>query len=190
MNKKISGLFLAFFAATLFVSAQSSAPAAAIHDEVPTAEEILKNAYAKAAKENKNVFIIFHASWCGWCHKMDTAMNDANCRDLFKNNYVIEHLTVDESQNKKNLENPGAAEFRKKHGGEGQGIPYWLIFDKDGNLLADSKMRTDPAFPEGNNTGCPANEKEVEHFVAVLKKTSKLNDQQLETVRKRFRKNE
>ena len=43
---------------------------------------------------------------------------------------------------------------------------------------------------KGANTGCPASEKEVAFFVDILQKTSKLNTEQLEIIRKRFRKNE
>src|SRR6188474_91433 len=74
----------------------------------PTAGEIMEEALQTATKENKNVFIIFHASWCGWCHKMDSAINDKSCKDFFYKNYVIRYLVVDESRDKKNLENPGA----------------------------------------------------------------------------------
>ncbi len=155
------------------------------------AEIIMQGAYRQATKENKNVFVMFHASWCGWCHKMDASMNDADCSQFFKDNYVIVHLVVDESKGKEHLQNPGAPEFRKKYNGNEQGIPFWLVFDKEGNLLADSKMRKADEAPElGENTGCPATEKEVEYFISVLKKTSTLNQQQAEVIKKRFRKNE
>lgn len=160
-------------------------------DTPPPAEGILKGAYLAAAKENKNVFIMFHASWCGWCHKMDKSMNDEVCKKFFDDNFVIRHLVVDESDDKKNLENPGADEMKKKYYGDGQGIPFWLVFDKDGKLLADSKIRAEGAGPEtGDNIGCPASVKEVEYFISLLKKTTKLNPDQLEIIRKRFRQNE
>lgn len=157
----------------------------------PSADVILKEAYERAARENKNVFVIFHASWCVWCHKMDSSMNDMTCRKFFDDNYVIRHLTVDESKDKQNLENPGADDLRKKYHGDGQGIPFWLIFDKNANMLADSRMQADSGGPEArDNTGCPASEKEVSYFLKVLQQTSKINKQQLETIRKRFRQNE
>jgi thiol-disulfide isomerase/thioredoxin len=157
----------------------------------PSANDILKEAYQMAAKENKNVFIMFHASWCGWCHRMDKSMNDSTCKKFFDDNFVIRHLVVDESDDKKNLENPGANELRTKYYGDGQGIPFWLVLDKDGKLLADSKERSAGQGQEsGQNIGCPAAANEVEYFISILKKTSKLTSSQLEVIRKRFREND
>jgi thiol-disulfide isomerase/thioredoxin len=155
-------------------------------------DEILKEAYQQAAKESKNVFILFHASWCGWCHKMDTAMNDKLVKDYFDKNFVIKHLVVHESADKKNLENAGSLEFLTKYKGQDEGIPYWLIFDKNGKLLADSKMRPEGASleAEGKNSGCPASKEEVEHFIKVLRKTTPLKEDQLNIIAKRFRQNE
>jgi len=156
-----------------------------------SADEILKESYQLAVKENKNVFIMFHASWCGWCKKMDRSMNDETCKKFFEDYFVIRHLVVNESADKKNLENPGADELRKKYYGAGLGIPFWLVFDKDGKLLADSKMRGGEAGPEaGENIGCPASEKEVLYFIDILKKTTRLNAKELEIIYKRFRQNE
>ena len=158
----------------------------------PSAEKVLKRAYQQVAKEKKNVLVMFHASWCIWCHRMDSSLNDATCKKFFDDNYIIEHLVVDESRDKKMLENPGADELRKKYHGDGLGIPFWLIFDKDGKLLADSKMRPEGASmdAEGNNSGCPANEIEVDYFLKVLQKTSRLKAKQLEIIKTRFRQNE
>jgi thioredoxin-related protein len=156
-----------------------------------SAEQVLTEACQQAARENKNVFVMFHASWCVWCHRMDNSMNDTACKKYFDDNYVIRHLVVDETDDKKNLENPGAVELRKKYYGDGQGIPFWLIFDKDGKLLFDSKMRNNGDGPEkGANTGCPANEREVAFFINILEKTSSLTAAQAEKIRKRFREND
>ena len=151
---------------------------------IPTADAILKDARAKAAKENKNVMVIFHASWCGWCHKMDASLNDPSVKDFFDKNYVITHLVINESKDKKNLENPGAEELNKKWGGADQGIPFWVIMDKNGKILADCQKKP------GENVGCPAAAEEVEHFVTVLKKTSSITNEQVAAVEKRFRRNE
>src|SRR3954466_15945652 len=95
--------------------------------QVPSADQILKEARGQAAKENKNVILIFHASWCGWCHKMDSSLSDAACKAYFDRSYVISHVDIDETPDHKQEENPGAYELRKTYRGEGQGLPYWVI---------------------------------------------------------------
>lgn len=172
--KKITTV-LSFFFLSFFCFAQT---------KMPPAEEVLGKAYAQAARENKNVLLIFHASWCGWCHKMDTSLNDKGVKPLIDKSYVTTHLTVYESKRKTELENPGALEFLTKHGGADQGIPYWLVLDKNGKVLANSE------YAPGRNTGCPASEQEVAYFISVLRKTSSLNDEELKVIEKRFRKNE
>ncbi len=176
-------LSAAFVAVASFVSVAQTV--------VPSAAVVLKAAYEQAGKENKKVFVLFHASWCGWCHKMDTSMNDPVCKKFFLDNYVIVHLVVSESKEKKHLENPGAEEMKTAYYGEGQGIPFWLVLDKDGQLLADSKFRKEgESAEEGENIGCPASEAEVEHFIRILRKTSSITDRQEELIKKRFRKND
>ena len=156
-----------------------------------SAEVILNKAYKQAAKEKKKVFVIFHASWCGWCKKLDASINDPACKDYFDKSFIFIHLTVLESKDKKNLENPGATEMFNKYSGGKSGIPFFLIFNKKGVLLADSNIRPagDGLDKPGKNMGCPAAEDEVAAFIEVLKKTSKITDSQIMTVKERFRKN-
>ena len=151
---------------------------------VPSADDVLKEAYAKAANGNKKVLLIFHASWCVWCRKMDSSLNDATIKPGIDKNYEIVHLTVYESPNKKTLENPGALDFLTKNGGADKGIPYWFVLDKNGTVLADSQLKP------GQNSGCPATKEEVDYFISVLKKTSSLKEDELEKIRARFRRNE
>ena len=153
-----------------------------------SAIKIMRKAETEAAKTNKKVFVIFHASWCIWCHRMDTAMNDNSIKSLFDNNFVIIHLTVDESEGKKDLENPGTNELRTQFHGDEQGIPFWVIVDKDGKALADSRLHSEEERLTGNNVGCPSKPDEVDYFMQVLKKTSRLTNSQLALVQARFMK--
>ena len=157
----------------------------------PSAAEIMKEAFETARQQDKKVFVMFHASWCGWCHKMDRSLNDATVKQFFDEAFVIRHLVVFESKGKENLENPGALEMLIKYNGKDQGIPYWLVFDKNENFLADSRM---PVLVNGvekfQNTGCPATKEEVDHFVAVMKKTTGFKEDELEKIRTIFRRNE
>ena len=139
--------------------------------------DLMNKGYEQAAKENKNVFVIFHASWCGWCKKMEKNINDEKCKDFFNSNYIFVYLTVKETDVNKHLENPGALKLLKKYKGENEGIPFWLIFDKEGSLIGDSFNK------EGKNMGCPASTEEVEQFAEILEKTSELTEDELEIVK-------
>lgn len=179
-------LKLFFLTAILLISAS------VIAQETPeSADKIMNDAYKIAAKEKKNVMIVFHASWCGWCKKFDASVNDPACKDYFEKNFVIRHLTVLESEGKKNLENPGATEIFNKYSGGKSGIPFFLIFDKKGKLLGDSNIRPegDGLDKPGKNMGCPASDEEVAAFVTLLKKVSKISDTEATAVTERFKKN-
>ena len=153
---KIKSLFLLFIAVLTLntVFAQTSPP---------SADEVLKEAMKLAKAQKKKVFIKFSASWCGWCHKMDASMNEAEMQPLFEKSFVMRQLIVKESKGKENLENPGGLDLLKKYNSDGFGIPVWFIFDADGKLLVDSHLR-----PEGvgmdvkgkNIIGCPASKEE------------------------------
>lgn len=184
---------LLFFLLTGFVPeihAQTQ-PAASSGTKLTGAAALMQDAYATAAKENKQVFVMFHASWCGWCHKMDASMNDAACSKFFASNFVVVHMVVDESKDKKDKETPGADEMRTQYHGEGQGIPFWLVFDSKGKLVADSKLRKPSDTNDmGENVGCPASAAEVDYFIEVLKKCTSITSEQETAIRERFRRNE
>ena len=145
------------------------------------ADEILNTVYAKAAKENKNVFVIFHASWCGWCKKMDKSMQDPSTKKYFDANYITVHLTVLETNKK--LNTPGAVDLITKYNADTSGIPFFLILNSKADLLGSS-------FIKKYNIGCPANEKEVKIFIDILKRTSKIDQEGLKIIANRFRQNE
>lgn len=159
---------------------------------VPSADAVMRKTYAKAVKEKKNVLLMFHASWCVWCRKMDSSLIDMTCKKYFDDNFVIEHLTVQESKGKENLENPGAEELMNKYNGKNQGLPYWVILDKNGKMLFDSQIRkTEPdGTIKGSNIGCPASKDEVKTFIDMLRQTTALTDQELSIISTRFLKNQ
>lgn len=145
-----------------------------------TATVILNKAYAQAKKEHKNVFVMFHASWCGWCKKMEKNMQADATKTFFDDNYVSTALVVQESPKNKALENPGAAELLDKYKGGKAGLPFWVVLDPTGKVLADSFNA------KGENLGCPSSAEEVAEFTAKLKKTSKLKDNQLAVIANTF----
>lgn len=144
-----------------------------------SANEILDKAYNQAKVENKNVFLIFHASWCGWCKKMEKNMEDPLVKEFFDKNYVKAFVTVEERGEKANLNTPGGEELVEKLGGKNQGLPYWVILDEKGNVLKDSKIN-------GENVGGPASVKEVDYLISTLEPTSKNQKVEPEKIKEVF----
>jgi thiol:disulfide interchange protein len=182
MKTKIFISFILIVAFIQNIQAQKSPKSTAL---------ILKEAKQEAVKENKNIFVMFTASWCGWCKKMKATMEAPSVKNLFNDNYVIKHIVVLEHKARKKLENPGGEDLLNKYGGKNNGIPFYLIFDSNGNLLADSKMVNNKNVlkGEGANIGCPSTEKEIDAFAYKLKKTSNLTDKELIAIAAAFKKN-
>jgi thioredoxin-related protein len=145
-----------------------------------SAATVLQKAQAQAKKEHKNVFVMFHASWCGWCKKMEKNMQSDACKKMFDDNFVSTQLTVQESPKNKNLENPGADVLLETYKGTKAGLPFWVLLDVNGKVLADSFNA------KGENLGCPSSKDEVAEFKAKLKKTTKLNEKQLAVIEDTF----
>src|SRR5260370_30167147 len=82
----------------------------------PSAQELLSAAAKTARAQNKTIMVHFSASWCGWCKRLDAFLNAPEVGKLMADNYVLLELVVQESREKKALENPGAAELMKQMG--------------------------------------------------------------------------
>jgi thiol-disulfide isomerase/thioredoxin len=154
-----------------------------------TAADSLVNSITKqASNQKKNVLLKFSASWCGWCHKMDAALQDAKVKPIVDKYYLYSTLVVMEGKEKKYLETSGGGDYLKKYEGEKSGLPYWVILDGTGAILANSKRKNDtaPLTSDGDNVGCPAEKDEVDYFIRVLQATSKITSEEINIVRQRF----
>jgi len=177
LKKNIKFILVAF---TLFLSQNGVSQDKAQEVTPKETSVVLEEAYKVAEKENKNVMVVFRASWCKWCKRMLSNMNDYKLEPLFSRNYVITTLTVKESNKNKHLENPGAYDLLLKYRAENSGIPYFLIFDAKGKLLEKSENS------EAMNLGCPASKKEVSRFQEILKNTSDLTKDELDLIGERY----
>lgn len=156
----------------------------------PSADEVVKQACTEAAAAKKKVMVIFHASWCGWCHKLDTMMASPECKPLFDANFVVCHLTIAESPGNRNLENPGAEALYEKYADQNSGIPFILIMDANGTVIADSRIKPHGAKPgsSGDNIGYPSSGTEVDYYLRTLRETSNLTPAQLRIIKERLAK--
>ena len=116
-----------------------------------TTSIILDEAYEQAKLENKNVWIIFKASWCKWCKTLEENLNDEKVKSIMDANYITIQLTVNESKDNRHLETPGARLLLDKYMGKKAGLPFWLIFDQTRGLIGNSYGK------RGKNMGSPSN---------------------------------
>ena len=132
------------------------------------ADGILKAAVQKAESSNKTVFLIFHASWCGWCKKLDAALEDRTIKELIEEHFVIARLDVLESgNNAQTLENPGGKKIMTELGGEKSGLPFYAFIDAKGKKIADSNV-----MPKDQNIGYPNSTEEIAEFGKLLAKSA------------------
>ena len=165
--------FFLFFIIAFLPRAQAEVPA--------PAKQILENAIKEASVAKKNVLVIFHATWCSWCKRLDAALTDPEVKKIIDANYVVTHLDVMERGDKvQTVENPGGKDIMKELGGEKSGLPFYAVLDQSGRKLADSNV-----MPGNSNIGFPGSTEEIAAFDTILKQTApRMTAEQRATVTK------
>ena len=157
------------------------APAAAA---TPPSASVLLDAAAKAAKGgNRNLFVLFHASWCGWCRKLEAAISTPAAKEVLDRHYERVELTVLERGEKAADENAGAEELLSKLAGADAGLPFTAVLDRK----TRSALATSNTGGPGTNIGFPAKADEIDHFLGMLRAGApKMTAAELETLRAAF----
>ncbi|MBX3120180.1 MAG: thioredoxin family protein [Fimbriimonadaceae bacterium] len=134
------------------------------------AKFVIDRACILAEKENKNVLIIYHASWCSWCKRLDAVLNQKDVAPIMGKYYVITHLDVlEQTPEGKKLENLGGYDLMKAQGGETAGLPFLVIMNPKQKVLLNSMMKI---ADKEVNMGCPYEQVEIENFLMMLRKTA------------------
>ncbi len=150
------------------------------------AKEILATAQTEAKASGKLVWVLFHASWCGWCHEMENVMNMESVRPVVEKYFVVRWLTVMENPAHKADENPGSQEVLDSNEGKDQGIPFYFFTDAKGKVLANSRLAKGKDG-KSTNIGCPSSPEEITAFLEVLKRiVPKITAQELAIVKAGF----
>ena len=88
----------------------------------------IKQALALAAKQHRNLLIVFGANWCYDCHVLDLAFHRADVDTVLRRNYEVVHVDVGEGDKNQDL-------MQQYHVPMKKGIPALAVLDSSGKLL-------------------------------------------------------
>jgi len=88
----------------------------------------IKEALAMAAKQHKNVIVVFGANWCYDCHVLDLAFHRPDLAGVLQRSYEVVHVDVGEGDKNQDL-------MQQYHVPMKKGIPALAVLDSSGKLL-------------------------------------------------------
>lgn len=144
-----------------------------------TNRALITEALTKAKEQNKYIFVNYRSTSCDLSEKMNVQMNNETCKSLFDDNYIVVDILVPKEK--------AASYFQKssivsedKNEIKSSGFPFWYILDSHGNFIEVSMNVND------ESVGYPITEKEVDDFIGVVRKTSKLSEANLDMMANSF----
>ena len=95
-----------------------------------SAQTLVKNAVAKAQGSEKRVLVIFRATWCKWCTRLEKAFENPEINKIIDDHFIMATLNVFERGDKvQTYENPGAREIIANFGDKDSGLPFLAFLD-------------------------------------------------------------
>ncbi len=128
------------------------------------AERLLADGLARARAEDKRVFLIMSASWCGPCRLLARYLA-AHKAELGRH-YVFVKLDVSRDLN------ADALKLRYEGKDAANGVPWYVILDASGTPLVTSNAEALEEDYGTTNVGFPSSEVGINHFLKMLEQTA------------------
>ncbi len=153
--------------------------ASLLAQNAPAADKVLSQAKKQAKAEQKNIFLVFGASWCPGCKQVEAFLEAPEIRPILDKYFVIARLTVaEELGGNPKLNNAGSLELLVQYGGmkgDGEnaevGLPYFVLLDPKGKLIV-STNRPVKGKAQGASIGYPTEPEEIDWFITMLQKAA------------------
>jgi uncharacterized GH25 family protein/thiol-disulfide isomerase/thioredoxin len=127
------------------------------------AKLMLAAALRQAKAEDKRVFLISSASYCGPCRRLARFLESQQTE--LKRHYVFVKLDVSRDQH-------GGAVGGRYQGKQDGGVPWYVILDAAGKALLTSNAPELKRSDLSTNIGYPSSPEGIEHFMHMLKETA------------------
>ena len=130
--------------------------------KLPTrnAVQMYETALAKAQAEDKRVFFILSASWCGPCRMLSRFL--APHKAELEKHFVFVKLDISRDDQADELQE----KFKES---QQSGVPWYCILDSRAKVLGTSNLPKPNPQSGNTNMGFPTLPAEVEHFAGLLK---------------------
>lgn len=100
-----------------------------IYDEKADGKLQIAQSLEQAKAGNKRVLLQFGANWCGPCHQLHNLLHqNADIAGTLERGYVVANIDVNEGHN--------GDLFKLYTDGKGSGIPFMVVLDGEGKVLA------------------------------------------------------
>jgi thiol-disulfide isomerase/thioredoxin len=99
------------------------------------AKNLLGRLSHRPSNDPRPVFVLFTATWCGACHRLEALLSDPQVSPIFERRFALVKLNVEEGDLHRNLVQSGAEDLERYlfvHGG----LPCYFVLDRTGRVIA------------------------------------------------------
>ncbi|HLM81769.1 MAG TPA: thioredoxin family protein [Terriglobales bacterium] len=144
-----------------------------VAQRLPDADQVLAQVNAQASEQDKNVLLVFGASWCRYCKQFEKFLAAPEIQPIIAKHFVVARLEVYEELGRNpKLNNPKSDTLVRKFGdADVGGLPFIVFLDPKGGLIVNSN-RPSKGKRTGENIGYPSAPEEIDWFMVMIKRAA------------------